>query len=162
MYAVIEQGGKQYRVAEGDSLNIELTEIDPAATTLELDRVLFVGNGEDIKIGAPYIAAYCASKHAVLGLVRAAAVEYAGKGITVNAVCPGYVDTPMTEETVRSIAEKTSLSEEEARARLAARSPQGRLVTAQEVAGAICFLLSEEAAGINGSTVDVDGGEMAG
>ena len=55
MYAVIEQGGKQYRVAEGDSLNIELTEIDPDATAIELDRVLFVGNGEDIKVGTPYI-----------------------------------------------------------------------------------------------------------
>jgi NAD(P)-dependent dehydrogenase (short-subunit alcohol dehydrogenase family) len=111
--------------------------------------------------GANYVAAYTASKHAVLGLVRAAAVEYGGKGITVNAVCPGYVDTDMTRRALERIAEKTGLSAEQARERVLARMPQRRLIRPDEVAGAIAFLLSEQAAGVNGAALTIDGGELA-
>ena len=88
-------------------------------------------------VGQPYIAAYTASKHGVLGLVRSAAAELAGKGVTVNAVCPGYVDTPMTGASVANIVDKTGRTPEQALAALAGRQPIGRLVTADEVAEAV-------------------------
>src|SRR5689334_10892295 len=87
--------------------------------------------------GASYVSAYTASKHAVLGLVRAAAVEFGGRGITVNAVCPGYVDTDMTRRSLQRIAEKTGLAPEQARERVLARMPQRRLIRPEEVADAI-------------------------
>jgi NAD(P)-dependent dehydrogenase (short-subunit alcohol dehydrogenase family) len=111
--------------------------------------------------GASYVAAYTASKHAVLGLVRAAAVEYGGKGITVNAVCPGYVDTDMTRRSLQRIAEKTGLSSDQARERVLAHMPQRRLIRPDEVAGAIAYLMSESAAGVNGTALTIDGGELA-
>jgi NAD(P)-dependent dehydrogenase (short-subunit alcohol dehydrogenase family) len=113
-------------------------------------------------IGAAYTAAYTASKHAALGLVRAAAVEYGGKGITVNAVCPGYVDTDMTRRSLGRIAAKTGLTTEQALDRILARVPQRRLIKADEVASAIAYLMSEEAAAVNGAALDLDGGELAG
>lgn len=112
--------------------------------------------------GASYVAAYTASKHAVLGLVRAAAVEYGGKGITVNAVCPGYVDTDMTRRSLGRIAAKTGLSAEQALDRILARVPQRRLVKPEEVAAAVAFLLDEGAASVNGAALPLDGGELAG
>ncbi len=86
------------------------------------------------KRGAPYIAAYAASKHAVLGMASAAAAEFEGKGITVNSICPHYVDTPMTDQSIENIVKRTGKSAEEARAILAAMNPQKRLITADEVA----------------------------
>lgn len=112
------------------------------------------------KAGAPYIAAYTASKHGVLGLVRSAALEWAAKGVTVNAVCPGYVDTPMTDATIANIVAKTGRPAAEARATIEAMSPQGRLVTPDEVAHAVAFLASREAAAINGQGLNVDGGAV--
>jgi NAD(P)-dependent dehydrogenase (short-subunit alcohol dehydrogenase family) len=113
-------------------------------------------------VGAAYTAAYTASKHAALGLVRAAAVECGGKGVTVNAVCPGYVDTDMTRRSLGRIAAKTGLTTEQALDRILARVPQRRLVRPEEVAGAIAYLLSEEAAAVNGAALALDGGELAG
>src|SRR5437667_5230763 len=110
------------------------------------------------KTGYPYIAAYAASKHGVLGLTKCAALEVATTGVTVNAVCPGYVDTPMLDAGVARIAEKTGLTAEEARRRLAEMSPQKRLYTAEEVAVLVVFLCGESAAGINGQALSVDGG----
>jgi|SRR5438552_7419186 len=110
------------------------------------------------KTGYPYIAAYAASKHGVLGLTKCAALEVATTGVTVNAVCPGYVDTPMLDAGVARIAEKTGLTAEEARRRLAEMSPQKRLYTAEEVAALVVFLCGESAAGINGQALSVDGG----
>ncbi len=112
--------------------------------------------------GASYVAAYTASKHAVLGLVRAAAIEYGGKGITVNAVCPGYVDTDMTRRSLGRIAAKTGLSADQALDRILARVPQRRLVKPEEVAAAIAFLFDEGAASMNGAALPLDGGELAG
>jgi NAD(P)-dependent dehydrogenase (short-subunit alcohol dehydrogenase family) len=109
-------------------------------------------------VGAPYIAAYTAAKHAAIGLMRATAAEVAGSGVTANAVCPGYVDTPMTDTSVARIAGRTGRSPEEARDALARTSPLGRLVTTDEVAAAVAYLASPEAAATNGQTLVLDGG----
>jgi 3-hydroxybutyrate dehydrogenase len=112
------------------------------------------------KTGYPYIAAYAASKHGVLGLTKCAALEVATSGVTVNAVCPGYVDTPMLDAGVARIVEKTGLTAEEARRRLADMSPQKRLYTVDEVSALVLFLCTEAAAGINGQALNIDGGTV--
>ena len=112
------------------------------------------------KVGAPYIAAYVASKHALLGLTRAVAAEVAARGITVNAVCPGYVDTEMTDASTANIASRTGRSEQDARKILEGFSPQGRLMTAAEVAAMTAFLCSETARGVNGQGIVLDGGAV--
>jgi 3-hydroxybutyrate dehydrogenase len=112
------------------------------------------------KTGAPYIAAYAASKHGLLGLTKCAALEVADRGITVNAVCPGYVDTPMTERSIARIVEKTGGDAAAVRRRLEAASPQKRLYTAQEVASLVLYLCSDDASGINGQALSVDGGTV--
>lgn len=111
-------------------------------------------------VGAPYVAAYTAAKHAALGLVRAVAAEVAGEGITANAVCPGYVDTPMTDTSVARIAAATGRSPDDARAALARTSPLGRLITPEEVAAAVAWLVSEEGAAVNGQAIVIDGGGL--
>ena len=111
------------------------------------------------KIGEPYIAAYTASKHGVLGLVRSAAAELAGTGVTTNAVCPGYVDTPMTEATIAGIVARTGRTAEQATAILAAKQPGGRLITVDEVADAVWTCVSNGE--LNGVAMDVDGGEQS-
>lgn len=110
------------------------------------------------KIGEPYISAYTASKHGVLGLVRSAAAELARTGVTVNAVCPGYVDTPMTDATVAGIVAKTGRSPEEARAALEAKQPIGRLITPDEVAEAVMTCVRNGA--MTGQGINVDGGAL--
>lgn len=110
------------------------------------------------KRGEPYIAAYAASKHGVLGLVRSAAIELAGKGITVNAVCPGYVDTPMTDGTVANIAAATGRTSRDARSVLEERQPNGRLISPEEVVDAVWFCMNNAA--VNGQAIVVDGGGL--
>jgi NAD(P)-dependent dehydrogenase (short-subunit alcohol dehydrogenase family) len=110
------------------------------------------------KRGEPYIAAYTASKHGLLGLVRSAAQELARTGVTVNAVCPAYVDTPMTDATVASISATTGRTAEQAREALERRQPIGRLVTPDEVADAV--LLCVASAAITGQGINVDGGAV--
>jgi NAD(P)-dependent dehydrogenase (short-subunit alcohol dehydrogenase family) len=112
------------------------------------------------KAGAPYIAAYTASKHALLGMTRAVAAEVASRGITVNAVCPGYVDTEMTDASTANISKRTGRSEPEARKILEGFSPQGRLMTAEEVAALATFLCTEAARGVNGQGIVLDGGAI--
>src|SRR5438128_2458122 len=112
------------------------------------------------KMGAPYIAAYVASKHALLGLSRAVAAAVAARGITVNAVCPGYVDTEMTDASTANIASRTGRSEHDARKILEGFSPQGRLMTAAEVATLATFLCSDAARGVNGQGLVLDGGAV--
>ena len=109
-------------------------------------------------VGARYVAAYPASKHAAVGLMRAVAAEVAGTGVTANAVCPGYVQTRMTERTLDRISETTGRSREEALATLEASSPLGRLLAPEEVADAVWYLASAAAAAVNGHALVVDGG----
>jgi len=110
------------------------------------------------KIGHPYIAAYTASKHAVLGFTRAVATEVARRGVTVNAICPGYVDTLMTAGSVERIIAKTSITEEEALEFMKSSSPQRRLMDAEEIAYLAICLCDERARGINGQGIVLDGG----
>jgi len=108
------------------------------------------------KRGEPYITAYAASKHGILGVVRCAAAELAKTGITVNAVCPGYVATAMTEQTVAVIADRTGRTRAEAEAALAAKQPNGRLVTVDEVTDAVLLCITNAA--LNGQGITLDGG----
>lgn len=110
--------------------------------------------------GYAYTAAYCASKHAVVGLTRAAAMEVARSQVTVNAVCPGFVSTRLTEEAVERIVKKTGRSAAEARRSLEAMSPQQRLVEPEEVAHVVAMLCSEAARSVNGQAIAVDGGQV--
>jgi NAD(P)-dependent dehydrogenase (short-subunit alcohol dehydrogenase family) len=112
------------------------------------------------KTGAPYIAAYSASKHGVLGLTRSVAMELAAKGITVNAICPGYVDTDMTARGIQNVTAKTGRSADEALETLKKMSPQNRLITVEEVAALALLLASDDARGINGQAINVDGGTV--
>lgn len=131
-----------------------------------LDPMLATGWGRLIVIasvaslrGSPYISAYCASKHGVLGMTRALALEVARKGITVNAVCPSYVATPMTDRTIQNIVEKTGKSQEEAENILKAGNPQHRLIEPEEVADTVRFLCTDAAMSINGQAITLSGGE---
>lgn len=110
------------------------------------------------KAGAAYIAAYVASKHGVVGLTRSLAVEVAAKGITVNAICPGYVETDMAQHAIDSITTKTKMSAEDAKKYLESQSPQQRMVTVEEVAALALLLASEEGRGINAQAINIDGG----
>ena len=112
------------------------------------------------KTGAPYIAAYTASKHGLLGLTRSVALEVATKGITVNAICPGYVDTEMVTRGVENITAKTGKSAAEALETLKGMSAQRRLVTAEEVAALALLLASDEGRGITGQAINIDGGTL--
>jgi NAD(P)-dependent dehydrogenase (short-subunit alcohol dehydrogenase family) len=110
------------------------------------------------RVGSRYTAAYSASKHAAVGLMRAVAAEVAGTGVTANAVCPTYVRTEMTSRSIARIVAATNRSEEEAETALATSSPLGRLLEPDEVAFAVAFLAAPEAAAINGQTLVLDGG----
>jgi len=136
-----------------------LREALPAMTKQGWGRVVHVASIAG-KTGQRYIGAYAASKHGVIGLTRCAALEVATSGVTVNAVCPGYVDTPMLAAGVAAIVEKTGVSAAEARQILAETSPQKRLYTAEEVAALVLFLCGDEAGGINGQALNVDGGSV--
>src|SRR5215469_1277857 len=110
------------------------------------------------KVGGRYIAAYTAAKHGVLGLTRALAAEMLPFNVTVNAICPGYVDTPMTDGNVANMAARTGMSEEQVRMTLARSSPQNRLMEPEEVANIAVFLALEASKGITGQAINLDGG----
>jgi NAD(P)-dependent dehydrogenase (short-subunit alcohol dehydrogenase family) len=138
-----------------------------AATRSVLPAMLAAGWGRVVNIastaalrGYPYVTAYTAAKHGLLGLTRALALEVATKGVTVNAVCPGFTETDIVAESVARIMEKTGRSEAEARAELAKHNPQGRLVQPEEVAAAVLFLCGNAASAVNGRAIAVDGGEV--
>jgi NAD(P)-dependent dehydrogenase (short-subunit alcohol dehydrogenase family) len=136
-------------------------------TRAALPQMLTMGWGRIInvasiagKTGAPYISAYSASKHGVLGLTRSVAMETATRGVTVNAICPGYVETDMTERAIENIQARTGRSDAEARATIEHMSPQNRLVKPEEVAALALLLASEEGRGITGQAINIDGGSL--
>jgi len=110
------------------------------------------------RVGGSYIAAYTAAKHGVLGLTRALAVELMPYNITVNAICPGYVNTPMTNESVSNIAARTGMAESKAREVLENSSPQKRLIEPEEIATIAVFLAQDSNRGITGQAINIDGG----
>jgi NAD(P)-dependent dehydrogenase (short-subunit alcohol dehydrogenase family) len=110
--------------------------------------------------GAAYVSAYCAAKHGVVGLTRALALETATKGITVNAVCPGYTDTAMVRDAIANIALKTGRSTEQAEADLVKRNPQGRLIRPEEVAATVLWLCAPGTGAITGQAIAIAGGEV--
>lgn len=120
-------------------------------------RIVVIGSVAS-KQGAPYIAAYAAAKHGVLGLVRSAAAEVARTGVTVNAVCPAFVDTPMTDDSIAKIAARTGRSVEDSRIALERRQPINRLITVEEVAAAVLFCVDNPA--VTGQGINVDGGTV--
>jgi len=111
--------------------------------------------------GFPYVSGYCASKHAVLGMTRALALEVATQGITVNAVCPGYVDTDIVRNAIAGIVNKTGRTEADAMQHFTDSNPQGRLVDVTEVASAVSWLCGEGAASVTGQAIAIDGGGTA-
>lgn len=110
--------------------------------------------------GMAYCAAYCAAKHGLIGMTRALAVELASKPVTVNAVCPGYTETDIVEETIANIVAKTGRTRDEALAQLVASNPQKRLITPEEVAEAVAWLCLPGSASITGQSIAVAGGEL--
>ena len=110
--------------------------------------------------GYAYVAAYCAAKHGVIGLTRALALEFAKKGLTVNAVCPGYTETDIVRDSIANVMAKTGRTEAQARAEFTAGNPQGRLVQAEEVADTVVWLCGPAASAITGQSIAVCGGEL--
>lgn len=124
-----------------------------------LRRIILVASTAGLK-GYPYVAAYCAAKHGVVGLARALSVELATRGVTVNAVCPGFTETPLLAASLATIVAKTGRSEADARASLAAGNPQGRFVTPEEVAATVAWLCQPASASVTGQAISISGGEV--
>ena len=120
-------------------------------------RIVFTASTAGLK-GYPYVAAYCAAKHGVVGLARALAVELKTDGLTVNAVCPGYTDTPLLDAAAAAVAGKIGRSIEEARAALARDNPDGRLISPDDVAAKVLWLCSPAANAVNGEAIVIAGG----
>jgi len=147
-------------------LNVNLTGVF-LGTQAVLPGMLAAGWGRIVNItstagqkGYPYVSAYCAAKHGVIGLTRALALEMAHKQITVNAVCPGYTDTDIVRDAVANIQAKTGRSEAEALGELAKHNPQGKLVRPEEVANAVLWLCRPGSEAITGQAISVSGGEV--
>ena len=121
-------------------------------------RIIFIASTAGLK-AYPYVAPYVAAKHGVVGLARALALETAKAGITVNAICPGYTETPLLEQAVSRIVATTKRSEADARKILAANNPQGRFIQPQEVADAVLWLCADASTAITGQAISVSGGE---
>jgi NAD(P)-dependent dehydrogenase (short-subunit alcohol dehydrogenase family) len=122
-------------------------------------RMIFVASTAALK-GYAYVAAYCAAKHGVLGLARALSAEFVSTGMTVNAVCPGFTDTPLLDASVATITAKTKRSADDARAQLARENAHQRLVKPEEVADTVLWLCSPAAASVNGQAIAIAGGQV--
>jgi NAD(P)-dependent dehydrogenase (short-subunit alcohol dehydrogenase family) len=122
-------------------------------------RIVNVASTAGLK-GYAYVSAYCAAKHALVGLTRALAAETAARGVTVNAVCPGYTDTDLVRDSIKSVAAKTGRPQADVLAEYQKDAPIGRLIRPEEVAAAVVYLCSPEAAAVTGTTLAIAGGEM--
>jgi NAD(P)-dependent dehydrogenase (short-subunit alcohol dehydrogenase family) len=157
-----------HRVALADwrkTLDVNLTgaflTVKPALSGMAVrkaGRIIFIASVAGLR-GYAYVAPYVAAKHGVIGLMRALAAETAKSGVTVNAICPGYVETDMLERSVNNIVEKTGRSQEETRATLAAANPQGRFIQPEEVADTVLWLCGDKAGSITGQAISISGGE---
>lgn len=131
----------------------------PALLEAPAGRIVNIASTAGL-VGYPYVSAYCAAKHGVIGLTRALALELAATRVTVNAVCPGYTDTDLTRAAVANIVSRTGKTEADARAALAARNPQRRLIDPREVALVVGWLCLPQAQSITGQALPVAGGEI--
>ena len=134
-------------------------EVVPAMIAAGRGRIVNIASTAGL-VGGKYIAAYCAAKHGIVGLTRALATELAAKGITVNAVCPGFTESEMLDRALGGIAGATGRTREDAAHAILAHNPLGRFVRADEVAAAVVWLCRPEAAAINGQAIVIDGGEV--
>ena len=141
-----------------DSVVTATRAVLPGMIERKFGRIVSVASIAGVK-GVKYASAYAASKHAVVGLTRSIALEVARHGVTVNAVCPGFVDTDIVAESVRRVVARTGRTEEEAMAIFVKDNPQGRLITVEEVADAVLWLAGDGASGVNGQAIAVSGGE---
>ncbi|MBN7797374.1 SDR family NAD(P)-dependent oxidoreductase [Parahaliea mediterranea] len=135
-------------------------QVVPAMRERGAGRIVNIASTASLK-GYAYVSAYCAAKHGVLGLTRALALELARKGVTVNAVCPGYTDTDIIRDAVANIVQKTGRSEEQALEEFTRVNPQGRLIDPQEVADTVTWLCSEGARSVTGQAISISGGETS-
>ncbi len=122
-------------------------------------RVVTIASTAGLK-GYAYTAAYSAAKHGVIGMTRSLALELAGTGVTANAICPGFTDTDIVRDSVKAIVATTGRSSGDALKELTRHNPEGRLITPQEVASAVLYLVSDEASAMNGQSIAVAGGEV--
>lgn len=122
-------------------------------------RLIAVASTAGLK-GYPYVAGYCAAKHGVVGMTRALAIELGRSGVTANAICPGFIETPMLERSIANIVEKTGMSPDDAAKSLRRGNPQGRFIQTDEVSGTALWLCSDAARSVNGHALSVSGGEI--
>jgi NAD(P)-dependent dehydrogenase (short-subunit alcohol dehydrogenase family) len=142
-----------------ESVVIATRTVLPGMIERKFGRIISIASIAGLK-GIPYATAYTAAKHAVVGLTRALAVEVAKTGVTVNAVCPGYVDTDLVTENAARIAKRTGRTAEEITRTFYKDNPQQRLITVDEVAGAVLWLASDAAGAVNGQPIAISGGEV--
>ena len=136
-----------------------IREVLPGMMERGFGRIVNVASTAGLK-GYAYVSAYCTAKHALVGLTRALAAETAAKGVTVNAVCPGYTDTELVRESLAHVAARTGRPQSQVLAEYVKHAPIGRLIRPAEVAAAVLYLCSPEAAAVSGATLAIAGGEL--